>query len=1129
MQQTVDLIAALFNVHMKMFGLERLLNTMPIPPARQLTAGGASLEVSTPKVADGECLLIAKVTVDRVAGDHFTKLRSILRKSAVNDGIHMEVEIRSERLKRLEQQKYRPAGPHVMVTIDAQTDAGFCMAEEIAACGVRIPALKNTRWATTRWVMSNDAWISGKDGRTTMILTPAALPSFWNAIGYRPNGKPATVSKRNRRSMANAHTTFEGTILSEVQSCVYFEAGDGVMVEHPCSDVIYSVDSVIVNGTATTLRYPHSFVVGYVQMDGSITAKRILALTDGAHVVDSTKLNDILRLADPGLAPYYEGDGLRITLDATGHGQAKGHAVARYLAHRAMLALDTKTEFLRVDGRFSFAVMADLHRPKIARLDPQMTVNFQLAEGGFVEKYGLAWTDRINAKIGTPEALNKMFLSFLDFDSYADRLDDKEREKEATKRANASAWVLGANVALLTEHFYAVAPNGDCERVDYNLSDGTALNIWQINRLASRGFRHLTETLMDGQRGRIPVPETEALRAYAMFDITVMDHKSKKYAGKGFYLSNGVLKGSEGLVFHTLTADDRGTTTMVEGPACSHRQPSGWIGQMIRSLNLVHSARYAKMKRSPYLYLSCTRVTLSAELYKYMQALVGKDEMEAVISLWGWAVPHIVLANLIVGGGDLDDLHFVWIGREIVAYLRGQKTLVDSYPNEELNLKKAKAGVTAVSDGNRYAAQMKARVVAASMKYDRIGFYSELRRTAKGGLIAPMTNANLVWTERWNAGDPCSINMGGFNRHQEHIIDAEVKTGADIGGGQAKADALFKSLTRVSRFMAHRIPQRIRATLKNLEIVNGPLDAAYAAVARASADLREAFEAIYLPTENNLKIDYLVTCPVSLDGYGLGREIRARWNEVRESVKAQKENWLLGVEYDSVPASEKFAFAIAESVKVADQTISDEILEPLYASNRQLLLDAVIAIYKDIAVRGVVIDKVTHQARPVADAILYQSNFNKMLREAMRYAKCVAQFPRAFEMAAQMGTLAPELTIPGMAMVVVNGVEKKGAEEQERFITTAAQCARVLMHHLDKHVDGDMQELWAVCPALRNRSMDAVIVYQGGAHFGFIKKEQIALFKSAYGKDAIGTLARSVDSRTGAYNLYSAQVVINAA
>ena len=114
-------------------------------------------------------------------------------------------------------------------------------------------------------------------------------------------------------------------------------------------------------------------------------------------------------------------------------------------------------------------------------------------------------------------------------------------------------------------------------------------------------------------------------------------------------MSSGVLKGSEGLVFHTLTADVHSTTAMVEGAACSHRQPSGWIGQMIRSLTLVHSARYAKMKRSPYLYLSCARITLSAELYKYLQTLVGKDEMDVVITLWGMAVPFVVLANLIAG------------------------------------------------------------------------------------------------------------------------------------------------------------------------------------------------------------------------------------------------------------------------------------------------------------------------------------------------------------------------------------------------------------------------------------------------------------------------------------------------
>jgi hypothetical protein len=145
----LQIVNELFNANLKVFGLEALLNVMPIPPARQLTAGGASLDVSTPKVANGECLLIAKVTVDRVAGDHFTKLRSILRRSVVHDSIHREVEVRPERLRLLEQHKYRPAGPHVMVSIDVQTDAGCQLAQATACSGFRLQGLKNTKWATT--------------------------------------------------------------------------------------------------------------------------------------------------------------------------------------------------------------------------------------------------------------------------------------------------------------------------------------------------------------------------------------------------------------------------------------------------------------------------------------------------------------------------------------------------------------------------------------------------------------------------------------------------------------------------------------------------------------------------------------------------------------------------------------------------------------------------------------------------------------------------------------------------------------------------------------------------------------------------------------------------------------------
>ena len=85
------------------------------------------------------------------------------------------------------------------------------------------------------------------------------------------------------------------------------------------------------------------------------------------------------------------------------------------------------------------------------------------------------------------------------------------------------------------------------------------------------------------------------------------------------------------------------------------------------------------------------------------------------------------------------------------------------------------------------------------------------------------------------------------------------------------------------------------------------------------------------------------------------------------------------------------------------------------------------------------------------------------------------------------------------------------------------------MHYLSMNVENDMIELWTACPALCGRKMDAVAIYHSAEHFGFVKKEQIALFRNIHGKRAIGTLARSVDSRTGAYNLYSAQVMIDAA
>ena len=293
--------------------------------------------------------------------------------------------------------------------------------------------------------------------------------------------------------------------------------------------------------------------------------------------------------------------------------------------------------------------------------------------------------------------------------------------------------------------------------------------------------------------------------------------------------------------------------------------------------------------------------------------------------------------------------------------------------------------------------------------------------------------------------------------------------------------------------------------------------------------LIEAFDKRYQNPANVQVMSYMEAFPVTTEQVEVAKAWRASYNEVRETVMARV-NALLNSDsrFEGCSITERERFSIGESVKEGDLQSFNNVAH-LYETNKPLLYGAAIALYNKMLTGPLYIDEVTGLPTDRADALLFADRFNTVLREAMRYAKCVAQFPQAFEMEAQMGTLAPALTIPGLSLMVLNGMEKRAAEEQERFITTAAQRAKVSMHYLDMNVENDMIELWTACPTLRGRRMDAVAIYHGAEHFGFVKKEQVALFRSVYGTGAIGTLARSVDSRTGAYSLFSAQVVINAA
>src|ERR1039457_1040782 len=111
-----------------------------------------------------------------------------------------------------------------------------------------------------------------------------------------------------------------------------------------------------------------------------------------------------------------------------------------------------------------------------------------------------------------------------------------------------------------------------------------------------------------------------------MCDITIFSHPDPQYDGLGVYLSQGVLKAQQAVVFNVVLDTDGTPITrkqlirvknldpvtglefytnvekthvvyeMVQGPACCHRQPNGWAGEIDRFRELVAHACYANMR-----------------------------------------------------------------------------------------------------------------------------------------------------------------------------------------------------------------------------------------------------------------------------------------------------------------------------------------------------------------------------------------------------------------------------------------------------------------------------------------------------------------------------------------------------
>src|ERR1035441_4440996 len=203
--------------------------------------------------------------------------------------------------------------------------------------------------------------------------------------------------------------------------------------------------------------------------------------------------------------------------------------------------------------------MADLHRPRIARTDAETAINFRLAEGKFLSEFGLQFNDAIAKNIGNVAALNRMFTSFLDdkdVTSTQDAIDGIPDDVEKTD------WVLAAMSQTAANKFWIDGEQVTMDGVDNN-GDAEPMNIWLQPRLAKRAFRHLPEKVSRLKKLSIPVPNDVAVRAYALFDLSIMDHSDPQYDGQGFYLSNGVLRAGTGVVFNVVL-DEEGLPKVVE-------------------------------------------------------------------------------------------------------------------------------------------------------------------------------------------------------------------------------------------------------------------------------------------------------------------------------------------------------------------------------------------------------------------------------------------------------------------------------------------------------------------------------------------------------------------------------------
>lgn len=960
------------------------------------TAATATTTASLSTTTNGNLLGVYNFTL--LTADGFTNVKRALNNSGKEIGDSTLVPTPKDRLSSLARQILADCRlPLVEYTIDIESNKGKNELKAVVNTGKRFAELPG-RYFICGWY--------GKPGQVTLFLSTKAVDLF-QSIGTKvccPTMKDILKTcKRVKRAFARHEAMFTGRITAEGRDVFYSD-----LVVDPTDEsktVLLPADEL----------HAYPATVLYVDFNGIKTSVLLPELPaavakhlEGAQVLDYRLMTKLLQQANPGVDAIrvHRGDGFKVTGLFRG-GEIKGHGLVWRINNPGvgMILTDIKKEFVSIDDTFTFGLMQAIHKPRITRTDIQTVINFRLWENGFLTRWSKQYLiDQIKTKI---EENNGQSIVDLYEKMTADQkplasVDDILAAEEGATPEGKSVWALQR---LIQQR---VANPGHKLFDGFNAMVGLPeLDVMGQPTIALRIFRHLTENVFNLTKLRIPVPDEEAVRGYAMFDPFCLGD------GDGFYVRKGVL-GSDIWVFG------------FEGPTCINRNPNGWIGEMSRGLRARKIAQLEQLeKHSPFIF-------------------IGAEIIVAVMAT--------------LGGGDLDDMLTAWIGSAIVEHLSAQQAHVDAYPQAELPVSKT-AVVEAVND--EFTMKRTEREFVFNSSASIIACLNQLGQNEIN--IGTITIPGWVFSILVALGQTEGIhNLGGITRNQETVVDMGVKDGGSFAAIGEEIEKFYESVTRCPEFLFNRLPRPLRDSGKVVSF-KSPVDESIDVIKGYIDRISAAFDVEFMHPAKAQRMLCMLTAVVRPEAEAVASSI---WETYRSAFFSNKDHYakLLADEaFDSVSEGEKLGYCIGQAYSKAASLAFDTFIRK---GNRDRVFDfeVMAALYNNVMSdrRNTYIDETTGKVRRLPDAILWSPEFSALVIDAMLYFKNLPLFQVAAAPVEEKGTgrILEALKVRP-AFIAHNGIQSKltkgewTVDDHSKWLDMANANIPVILRALDPENEED--------------------------------------------------------------------------